>query len=330
MLKGRAGRHDIEQIVQRLASQDWTFPEMKQLAGAAPGAGGGEGGGAEGAGRSRCGPTPWSGWWSCKGKVVAFLGVATREQVEELSRELERLARRIERGQQAPPAGEEGDEAVRAGLAGGVPMPDIQTLFKEAWSNALAGVNAAEQEAEKVLSRIADAAGLLARGRAPAGARVRRAARQPAARGGEGGGRRGPAAPPTASTSRAARTSRRCSAGSTRSPSGSDALDARGQGKGADLGRGPARQGPARGAGLRRRVGGGGAAAVRAGARGRARGGAARGRGRPDRSPPWPTRSTTGWRSGSRPSGPTCGSGSPSPSSARPRRPASIRCWSWR
>lgn len=38
-------------------------------------------------------------------------------------------------------------------------MTDIQTLFKEAWSNALAGVNAAEQEAEKVLARIADAAG---------------------------------------------------------------------------------------------------------------------------------------------------------------------------
>ncbi len=38
-------------------------------------------------------------------------------------------------------------------------MADIQTLFKEAWSNALAGVNAAEQEAEKVLARIADAAG---------------------------------------------------------------------------------------------------------------------------------------------------------------------------
>ncbi|HET6439163.1 MAG TPA: phasin family protein [Anaeromyxobacter sp.] len=38
-------------------------------------------------------------------------------------------------------------------------MADIQTLFREAWSNALAGVNAAEQEAEKVLSRIADAAG---------------------------------------------------------------------------------------------------------------------------------------------------------------------------
>jgi poly(hydroxyalkanoate) granule-associated protein len=38
-------------------------------------------------------------------------------------------------------------------------MPDIQMMFKEAWSNALAGVNAAEQEAEKVLARIADAAG---------------------------------------------------------------------------------------------------------------------------------------------------------------------------
>lgn len=39
-------------------------------------------------------------------------------------------------------------------------MPDIQTLFKEAWSNALAGVNAAEQEAERVLAKIADVAGL--------------------------------------------------------------------------------------------------------------------------------------------------------------------------
>lgn len=41
-------------------------------------------------------------------------------------------------------------------------MPDIQSLFKDAWSNALAGVNTAEQEAEKVLTRIADAAGFSA------------------------------------------------------------------------------------------------------------------------------------------------------------------------
>jgi polyhydroxyalkanoate synthesis regulator phasin len=39
-------------------------------------------------------------------------------------------------------------------------MQDIQQIFKEAWSQAIAGVNAAEQEAEKVLTRIADAAGL--------------------------------------------------------------------------------------------------------------------------------------------------------------------------
>jgi polyhydroxyalkanoate synthesis regulator phasin len=38
-------------------------------------------------------------------------------------------------------------------------MPDIQEMFKEAWSTALAGVNAAEQEAEKVFTRLADAAG---------------------------------------------------------------------------------------------------------------------------------------------------------------------------
>lgn len=41
-------------------------------------------------------------------------------------------------------------------------MPDIQELFKEAWSQALAGVNAAEQEAEKVFSKLADAAGFSA------------------------------------------------------------------------------------------------------------------------------------------------------------------------
>ena len=33
-------------------------------------------------------------------------------------------------------------------------MPDIQDMFKEAWSSALAGVNAAEVEAEKVLGKL--------------------------------------------------------------------------------------------------------------------------------------------------------------------------------
>ena len=39
-------------------------------------------------------------------------------------------------------------------------MADIQELFREAWSHAVAGYAAAEQEAEKVLSRLAGAAGL--------------------------------------------------------------------------------------------------------------------------------------------------------------------------
>jgi polyhydroxyalkanoate synthesis regulator phasin len=38
-------------------------------------------------------------------------------------------------------------------------MPDLQEIFKDAWSHALAGVNAAEQEAEKVFARVADVAG---------------------------------------------------------------------------------------------------------------------------------------------------------------------------
>ena len=38
-------------------------------------------------------------------------------------------------------------------------MTDIRETFKEAWSQALLGINAAEQEAEKVMTRIADAAG---------------------------------------------------------------------------------------------------------------------------------------------------------------------------
>jgi polyhydroxyalkanoate synthesis regulator phasin len=38
-------------------------------------------------------------------------------------------------------------------------MADLREIFKDAWSQALAGVNAAETEAEKVLTKLADAAG---------------------------------------------------------------------------------------------------------------------------------------------------------------------------
>ncbi len=98
MVRGRAGRKDIEQILQRLAKQDWNFPEMRQLV---------ERLREQGAERA----AEWRGraesfradalerLVELQGKAVAFLGVATREQVEELSRELERLAKRIERDQ---------------------------------------------------------------------------------------------------------------------------------------------------------------------------------------------------------------------------------------
>lgn len=39
-------------------------------------------------------------------------------------------------------------------------MADLQAKFREAWTQALVGLNTAEAEAEKVLNRIADAAGL--------------------------------------------------------------------------------------------------------------------------------------------------------------------------
>jgi polyhydroxyalkanoate synthesis regulator phasin len=41
-------------------------------------------------------------------------------------------------------------------------MPDVRETFKEAWAQALMGFNAAEQEAEKVISKIAGVAGFTA------------------------------------------------------------------------------------------------------------------------------------------------------------------------
>jgi hypothetical protein len=98
MLKGRAGRKDIEQIVHRFARQDWTFPEVKHRLEKLREQG------AERAAELKdraisVRAEALGRLVELQGKVVAFLGVATREQVEELSHELERLAKRIERGQ---------------------------------------------------------------------------------------------------------------------------------------------------------------------------------------------------------------------------------------
>ncbi len=98
MDRGRASRKDFEQMVVRLSKQDWTFPEMKQrieklreqgVERAAEWRGRAETFRAEALERMI----------ELQGRAVSFLGVATREQVLELSKELDRLARRIEKGE---------------------------------------------------------------------------------------------------------------------------------------------------------------------------------------------------------------------------------------
>ncbi len=94
--RGRAGRKDLEQMVQRLSKQDWTIPEMKHrleklreqgVERAAEWRGRAESFRAETLERMV----------ELQGRAIAFLGVATREQIAELSREIDRLSRRIER-----------------------------------------------------------------------------------------------------------------------------------------------------------------------------------------------------------------------------------------
>jgi chromosome segregation ATPase len=96
MDKGRASRKDLDKIVTRLSKQDWTFPELKQRLDRFR---------EQGVERA----AEWRGkadtWRTealerlavLQSRAVTFLGVATREQVEELSRELDRLAKRIEK-----------------------------------------------------------------------------------------------------------------------------------------------------------------------------------------------------------------------------------------
>jgi hypothetical protein len=111
MDKGRAGRKEIEQIVARLSKQDWTLPEVKHRIEKLRDQG------VEAA-------VEWRGkaetfrveamerMVDLQGRAIAFLGVASRDQVEELSRELERIAKKIEKagarkGKKGPRAGGE-------------------------------------------------------------------------------------------------------------------------------------------------------------------------------------------------------------------------------
>jgi predicted phage gp36 major capsid-like protein len=94
MDKGRASRKEIEQIVARLSKQDWKLPEMKLridklreqgVERAAEWRGRAENFRAEALERVV----------DLQGRAIAFLGVASRDQVDELSKEIDRLAKRI-------------------------------------------------------------------------------------------------------------------------------------------------------------------------------------------------------------------------------------------
>lgn len=100
MVRGRASRKDIEQILRRLSRQDWTFPEMKSRIEKLREQG------AERAAELKDRAESFRAealdrMVELQNRAVAFLGVASREQVEELSKELERLAKRIEKSEKA-------------------------------------------------------------------------------------------------------------------------------------------------------------------------------------------------------------------------------------
>jgi len=107
MQKSRAGRREIVEMVEKLSKQDWTVEELKARLGKL---------GSQGLELA----TEWSDrarhealdrLLEMHGKAIAFLGVASREQVAELSKELERLSRKLEKGKKARRPARRGTEA---------------------------------------------------------------------------------------------------------------------------------------------------------------------------------------------------------------------------
>jgi polyhydroxyalkanoate synthesis regulator phasin len=98
--KGRASRKDLELIVTRLSKQEWALPEMKHRIEKLRDQG------VERASELRGKAETFRSEAlervaDLQTRAVSFLGVASREQVAELSKELDRLSRRIERGEKA-------------------------------------------------------------------------------------------------------------------------------------------------------------------------------------------------------------------------------------
>lgn len=111
--KGRASRKDLEQIVTRLSRQEWTLPEMKHRIDKLREQG------VERASELRGKAETFRSEAlervaDLQTRAVSFLGVASREQVAELSKELDRLTRRIERGEKARRAGKKARPSTEA------------------------------------------------------------------------------------------------------------------------------------------------------------------------------------------------------------------------
>lgn len=87
-------------MMHRLSQQDWSLPEMRQRLEKLRETGAERAAGWRGRAESFRAEA-LERMIDLQNRAVSFLGVATREQVEELSKELDRLARRIDRGQKA-------------------------------------------------------------------------------------------------------------------------------------------------------------------------------------------------------------------------------------
>ena len=100
--KGKESRKEMAGLVQRLSAQDWGMEELRgQVARLREQGMERASGLASKAGSFRSDAI--ERLEELQTKVIEFLGVASREQVEELSLELERLARRLDRSERRKP-----------------------------------------------------------------------------------------------------------------------------------------------------------------------------------------------------------------------------------
>jgi polyhydroxyalkanoate synthesis regulator phasin len=96
--KGKASRKDIADLVQRLSKQDWKMEDLKGRVSKLRAQGKERAQELRGRAESFRADA-MERLEDLQTKAVAFLGVATREQVEELSRELGRLSRRLDKAE---------------------------------------------------------------------------------------------------------------------------------------------------------------------------------------------------------------------------------------